>query len=110
MVNDNQMGPMLTVKEVARLLHIHSNTVRRWSDRGIIRAYRITRRGDRRFRREDIARFLAELNATKGDEREASLNQRQAKNPANIDPQLAHLLNSIQDADSLPIFSYRKPG
>lgn len=110
MVNDNQMGPMLTVKEVARLLHIHSNTVRRWSDRGIIRAYRITRRGDRRFRREDIARFLAELNATKGDEREASLNQRQAKSHTNIDPSLTHLLNSIQDADSSPIFSYRKPG
>ena len=76
MVSNNQMGPLLTVKEVARLLHIHSNTVRRWSDRGIIRAYRITPRGDRRFRREDIARFLAELNATKGDEREASLARR----------------------------------
>ena len=109
MVSDNQMGPMLTVKEVARLLHIHSNTVRRWSDRGIIRAFRITRRGDRRFRREDIARFLSELNATKGDEREASSNQRQAKSQTNIDPPLEHLLNSIQDADSPPVFSYRNP-
>ena len=68
MVNDNQLGPLLTVREVARLLHIHKNTVRRWSDQGLIRAYRISRRGDRRFRREDIARFLAELNAHKGDE------------------------------------------
>ena len=110
MASDNQMGPMLTVKDVARLLHIHSNTVRRWSDRGIIRAYRITHRGDRRFRREDIARFLVELNINKGNEREASLNHRQAKNPANIDPPLAHLLDSIQDADSPPIYSYQKPG
>ena len=70
MVSDNQMGPMLTVRQVARLLNIHSNTVRRWSDQGIIKAYRITRRGDRRFRREDIARFLAELNANIGSERE----------------------------------------
>jgi excisionase family DNA binding protein len=62
MVNNNKIGPLLTVREVGRLLHIHSNTVRRWADRGIIRAYRITRRGDRRFRREDIGRFLAELN------------------------------------------------
>jgi len=76
MVRDDQMSPMLTVREVAWLLHIHSNTVRRWSDRGIIRAYRITRRGDRRFRREDIARFLAELNANKGNEKEASLARR----------------------------------
>ena len=66
MASDNQMAPMLTVREVARLLNIHSNTVRRWSDRGIIRAYRITHRGDRRFRREDIAHFLAELNAEIG--------------------------------------------
>ena len=76
MVNDNEMSPMLTVREVARLLHIHTNTVRRWSDRRIIRAYHITRRGDRRFRREDIVRFLAELNANKGDERKAGLTQR----------------------------------
>ena len=60
--NDNTIGPMLTVREVAQLLHIHTNTVRRWADRRIIRAYRITTRGDRRFRREDIAHFLAELN------------------------------------------------
>ena len=58
MVSDNGIGPMLTVREVARLLHIHSNTLRRWADQGIIRAYRITRRGDRRFRRGDIAAFL----------------------------------------------------
>jgi len=66
MTSDNVMEPMLTVRDVARILNIHSNTVRRWSDQGIIRAYRITHRGDRRFRRGDIARFLAELNVTKG--------------------------------------------
>ena len=58
MVTDNQLGSLLTVREVAQLLHIHNNTVRRWSDQGIIKAYRISSRGDRRFKREDIARFL----------------------------------------------------
>ncbi len=66
MVSGNEIGPMLTVREVARLLHIHSNTVRRWSDQGIIKAYRITRRGDRRFRRGDITHFLRELNSDEG--------------------------------------------
>ena len=62
MVTDNRTGPMLTVREVARLLHIHSNTVRRWSDQGKIKSYRVTSRGDRRFRRIDIDHFLAAFN------------------------------------------------
>jgi excisionase family DNA binding protein len=76
MLNDNEIVPMLAVKDVARLLHIHVNTVRRWSDNGIIRSYRITRRGDRRFRQEDIAIFLAELdefNSHKGNGRKPVL-------------------------------------
>lgn len=72
MVTDKEIGPMLTVREVARLLHIHSNTVRRWADRGIIRAYRITSRGDRRFRRRDIAQFLSEQNAKNDDNKKPS--------------------------------------
>jgi excisionase family DNA binding protein len=62
MIRYNEIKPMLTVKDVARLLHIHVNTARRWSDQGILKSYRITRRGDRRFRREDILRYLAEFN------------------------------------------------
>jgi excisionase family DNA binding protein len=62
MLIHDEIMPMLTIKDVARLLHIHVNTARRWSDQGILKSYRITRRGDRRFRQEDIARFLAEYN------------------------------------------------
>ena len=57
-----RMQDMLTGREVARLLHVHPNTLRRWSNDGRIRAYRINRRGDRRFRREEVGRFLSELN------------------------------------------------
>ena len=64
----NTMRPMIAVREVARLLNMHTNTVRRWSDRGIIRAYRINHRGDRRFRQDDTARFADELPAHRGDE------------------------------------------
>ncbi|OGO32940.1 MAG: hypothetical protein A2Z29_01755 [Chloroflexi bacterium RBG_16_56_11] len=46
--------------EVARLLNIHINTVRRWSSSGIIKTYRIGPRGDRRFMREDVVGFLKE--------------------------------------------------
>jgi len=71
MVSENLVGPMLTVREVARLLHVHPNTLRRWSNRGRIRTHRITPRDDRRFKREEITRFLAELNAHRGNWREA---------------------------------------
>ncbi len=73
MVEDAKLRPMLTVREVAELLHIHANTVRRWSDQGLLRAYRITHRGDRRFKREEVARFLAELNH--GEEANEDVNQ-----------------------------------
>ncbi len=63
MANDEQMGDMLTVREVAELLHIHTNTLRRWSDKGRIVAYRINPRGDRRYRLRDIEGFLAPLNS-----------------------------------------------
>ena len=59
MVPDNDMNAMLTTREVAQLLHVHINTVRRWSDSGVIRAYRIGPRGDRRSKREDIERLLS---------------------------------------------------
>jgi excisionase family DNA binding protein len=64
MTTNKQMSTMLTVREVSRLLHVHSNTLRRWSDQGIIKAYRIGPRGDRRFRPEDIAVLL--LQESKG--------------------------------------------
>jgi excisionase family DNA binding protein len=62
MGNGDNMSEMLTVQEVARLLHVHPNTLRRWNNKGRIRAYRINPRGDRRFKREEITRFLTELN------------------------------------------------
>jgi excisionase family DNA binding protein len=63
MTNDDHMDDMLTVREVAQLLHVHPNTLRRWCNSGRIKAYRITPRGDRRFKREEIARFLAQFNS-----------------------------------------------
>jgi excisionase family DNA binding protein len=79
MGNGEQMSDMLTVREVARLFHVHPNTLRRWSNDGRIKAYRITPRGDRRFKREEIARFLAELNAQADNWRET--NERQPSHP-----------------------------
>lgn len=59
-VSPNDAETMLTVGDVADLLNLHINTVRRWSNQGILKAYRIGPRGDRRFRREDVNGFLKE--------------------------------------------------
>jgi len=59
MANENHIDPMLTTSDVARLLNVHINTVRRWSNQGVIKAYRIGSRGDRRFRQEDVNGFLS---------------------------------------------------
>ena len=66
MLTSERIEPLLTVKRVSELLHVHRNTVRRWSDRGVITAYRISSRGDRRFRKCDIDQFLCRLISSKG--------------------------------------------
>lgn len=55
----NDIGPMLTASEVAAMLHLHVNTVKRLGDRGELPFYRVCRRGDRRFRLDDVLAFLA---------------------------------------------------
>ena len=51
-------GKMLTVTEVAHLLGVHMNSVRRWADIGLLPCYRLGLRGDRRFRPDEISSFL----------------------------------------------------
>ena len=49
----------LSVARAARVLGVHPNTIRAWSDAGRLRYYRINERGDRRYRQADLQRFLA---------------------------------------------------
>jgi DNA-binding transcriptional MerR regulator len=54
-INSNKL---LTSSEASRLLHIHTNTLRRWSSQGLIKFYVICSRGDRRYRTKDLEYFL----------------------------------------------------
>jgi excisionase family DNA binding protein len=53
----------LSVTKAARLIGVHANTIRAWSDQGRLRFYRINQRGDRRYRLGDLRRFLAEADS-----------------------------------------------
>jgi excisionase family DNA binding protein len=66
----SQIEPMLTSSEVARMLNVHINTVRRWSNQGTLISYRIGSRGDRRFRKDDVNALVngnSGLNKAPGD-------------------------------------------
>jgi excisionase family DNA binding protein len=64
-VNENGNGisqsddRLMTVREVAEMLKVHPNTIRVWNNRGLIKAYRLGSRGDRRFSQAEIQDFLA---------------------------------------------------
>jgi diguanylate cyclase (GGDEF)-like protein/excisionase family DNA binding protein len=57
----------LSVTRAARLLGVHPNTIRAWSDAGRLRYFRINLRGDRRFRLGDLQHFMNAAEATEGD-------------------------------------------
>lgn len=66
MVIQSEISEFMTPREAAQMLHIHINTLRRWGNMGILKQYRIGLRGDRRFVRGDITRFLKQLQENNG--------------------------------------------
>ena len=56
----------LTVSGAARILGVHVNTVRAWTDQGRLPCLRVNPRGDRQYRRTDLAAFLRETSVTTG--------------------------------------------
>ena len=54
----SRTNPPLRTSDVAHLLNIHVNTVRRWTNNGVLKAYRVGPRGDRRFKRRDVNKLL----------------------------------------------------
>ena len=57
---DLRSKAILRASEVASLLGVHVNTVRRWSNTGISEVYRVGPRRDRKFRRQEVDAFLKE--------------------------------------------------
>ncbi|MEE9324069.1 MAG: helix-turn-helix domain-containing protein [Dehalococcoidia bacterium] len=58
---ENVNHKMLTVQEVAQRLHVHPDTVRQWSDLGLLKVYHLGPRRDRIFSEADLVEFLSQL-------------------------------------------------
>ena len=52
---------LLNVRDTARLLGVHENTIRNWEARGLLRAVHLPGSGFRRFAVEDVERLRAEM-------------------------------------------------
>ncbi len=49
---------LLSSTDAAKFLGVHPNTLRRWSNDGLIHAYRFGKRHDRKFRKTDLEKLL----------------------------------------------------
>ncbi len=52
---------MLNVRETARRLGVHENTIRNWEQRGLLRAMRLPGSGYRRFGAEQVDQLREEM-------------------------------------------------
>lgn len=48
----------LTLKQACELLQVHPNTLRNWDKKGILIANRIGERGVRRYKKEDLIKYM----------------------------------------------------
>lgn len=53
-----ELPQLLTIQQVAKILNVHSETLRRWDKKGRLRAIRVGSRKDRRYRKEDIDNLI----------------------------------------------------
>jgi PAS domain S-box-containing protein len=52
------IGDLLSISQACALLQCHPNTLRYWDKIGVLKAIRFGKRGDRRYKREDILKLL----------------------------------------------------
>lgn len=58
----------LTVSQVAKIAGVSNQTVRRWTDRGLLPCVRFPGSGYRRYRRSEVEAFVAALVKGEGAE------------------------------------------
>jgi len=54
----NDLPEYLTLKQACELLQVHPNTLRNWDKKDVLKANRIGVRGVRRYKRDDLIKFM----------------------------------------------------
>ena len=57
-MNDKELSEYLTLSEVSKLLKVHPNTLRNWDKNGTLKPIRIGERKLRRYKKEEVLKFL----------------------------------------------------
>ena len=51
---------LLGIREAAEMLSVNAETLRRWDRSGKLKAIKISKRGDRRYKEEDIIKLITQ--------------------------------------------------
>lgn len=54
----DELPKLLTIRQAAEVLNVHIETLRRWDTSGKLKAIRINKRGDRRYKPEDLEKLM----------------------------------------------------
>lgn len=54
----DDLPELLTLEEVSKILRVSKITLKRWGKKGKLPAIRINSRGDRRYKKQEVMRFL----------------------------------------------------
>jgi excisionase family DNA binding protein len=57
-MDKDKLPEILTMKQASEFLNVHSNTLRNWDNKGILKAIRFGSRRDRRYRKGDILKLI----------------------------------------------------
>ena len=57
-MTDTKQPEYLILTQACELLQVHPNTLRNWDKKGVLKANRIGIRGIRRYKREDLIKFM----------------------------------------------------
>lgn len=61
-MEQQKLPEILTLKQACEFLNCHPNTLRKWEKEGVVECIRFGKRGDRRFRKEEILKLLKNSN------------------------------------------------